>query len=81
MAQVSLEVAGTEAYRIGDVTEIKKEWLLGKKKVAVTAGASTPTPITREVIQYLEKFDENDQSTWETVRTVNMSKILPSVKA
>jgi len=81
LAQVSQEIAGTEAYRVGDVTEIKKDWLLGKKKVAVTAGASTPTPITREVIQYLEQFDENDPTTWDTVRTVNMAKILPNAKS
>lgn len=81
LAQVSKEIAGTEAYRVGDVTEIKKEWLFGKKKVAVTAGASTPTPITREVIEYLEQFDENDPSTWETRRTINMDKILPRVKS
>lgn len=81
LAQVSKEIAQTDAYRVGDVTEIKKEWLVGMKKVAVTAGASTPTPITREVIQYLEQFDEKDSSTWETVRTVNMGKILPTVKS
>lgn len=80
LAQVSEEIAGTEAYRVADVTEIKREWLIGKKKVAVTAGASTPTPITREVIQYLEQFEESDPSTWETKRTVNPAKILPNVK-
>lgn len=80
LAQVSQEIAGTEAYRIGDVSEIKQEWMKGKKKVAVTAGASTPTPITREVIHYLEQYDEADPSTWEIKRTVNMEKILPTVK-
>ncbi|RXT05698.1 4-hydroxy-3-methylbut-2-enyl diphosphate reductase [Ammoniphilus sp. CFH 90114] len=80
LAQVSEEIAGTESYRIGDVTEIKQEWLKGKRKVAVTAGASTPTPITREVIHYLEQYEESDPSTWETRRTVNMAKILPTVK-
>ncbi|WP_134703941.1 4-hydroxy-3-methylbut-2-enyl diphosphate reductase [Ammoniphilus sp. YIM 78166] len=80
LAQVSEEIAGTEAYRIGDVTEIKQEWLKGRKKVAVTAGASTPTPITREVIHYLEQYDEADPATWEIKRTVKMDKILPTVK-
>jgi len=80
LAQVSQEIAGTEAYRIGDVTEIQQEWLKGRKKVAITAGASTPTPITREVIHYLEQYDEADPSTWEIKRTVKMDKILPTVK-
>ncbi|PWA12450.1 4-hydroxy-3-methylbut-2-enyl diphosphate reductase [Pueribacillus theae] len=80
LAQVSEEIAGTRAYRIGDVTEIKQEWLDGVKKVAVTSGASTPTPITKEVIAYLEKYDPNDPSTWPTEKKVPLSKILPKVK-
>ncbi|OAB48224.1 4-hydroxy-3-methylbut-2-enyl diphosphate reductase [Paenibacillus antarcticus] len=80
LAQVSEEIANVTAYRVGDVTEIKREWLEGISKVAVTSGASTPTPITKEVIRYLEQYDPNDSGTWETVRTVNMKKLLPSVK-
>ncbi len=64
LAQVAQEIAKVEAYRVADVTEIEIDWLKGKKKVGVTAGASTPTPITREVIKFLEQFDENDPSTW-----------------
>lgn len=80
LAQVSEEIAGTTAYRIADVSELKLEWLEGVEKVAVTSGASTPTPITREVIAYLEQYDPADPGTWEIVRTVNMSKLLPPVK-
>ncbi|GIO38597.1 4-hydroxy-3-methylbut-2-enyl diphosphate reductase [Paenibacillus antibioticophila] len=81
LAQVSEEIAGVKAYRIADVTELKLEWLQGIEKVAVTSGASTPTPITKEVITFLEQYDPNDSATWEIVRTVNMSKLLPPVKA
>ncbi|KPC72531.1 4-hydroxy-3-methylbut-2-enyl diphosphate reductase [Thermoactinomyces vulgaris] len=80
LAQVAKEIAGVEAYRISDVTELNIKWLKGKKKVGVTAGASTPTPITREVIQFLEQFDENDPSTWVIERKVDMKKILPPVR-
>lgn len=80
LAQVSEEIAGVKAYRVADVTELKPEWFRGKKKVAVTAGASTPTPITKEVIDYLEKFDPDDESTWKIERTVNMDKILPPLR-
>jgi len=80
LAQVSEEIAGVTAYRISDVSEIKLEWLQGISKVAVTSGASTPTPITKEVINYLEQYNPNDPSTWEIVRTVNMQKLLPPVK-
>lgn len=80
LAQVSEEIAGVTAYRISDVTEIKREWLQGINKVAVTSGASTPTPITKEVINYLEQYNPDDPSTWEIVRTVNMQKLLPPIK-
>jgi len=80
LAQVSEEIAGTKAYRVADVSEIDPEWLKGIDTVAVTAGASTPTPITREVIVYLEKFDTNDPSTWKGERQVPLNKILPKVK-
>ncbi|MEH7693717.1 4-hydroxy-3-methylbut-2-enyl diphosphate reductase [Bacillus altitudinis] len=80
LAQVSMEIAGTQAYRIGDLSELKLEWLQGVKTVAVTAGASTPTPITKEVIRFLENYEPDDESTWKIERTVPLSKILPRVK-
>lgn len=80
LAQVSEEIAGVPAYRISDLSELDIEWLKGKKKVAVTSGASTPTPLTKEVIAFLETFDEAKPETWEKQRTVNMKKILPAVK-
>ncbi len=80
LAQVSEEIADVPSYRIADLSELDIEWLKGKKKVAVTSGASTPTPLTKEVISFLEQFDENNPETWEKKRTVNMAKILPAVK-
>ncbi|MEK3713797.1 4-hydroxy-3-methylbut-2-enyl diphosphate reductase [Paenibacillus sp. FSL R7-0204] len=80
LAQVSEEIAGVTAYRIADVSELNTEWLKGITKVGVTSGASTPTPITKEVINYLEQYDEAKPETWEIKRTVNMAKLLPPVK-
>jgi len=80
LAQVSEEIAGTKAYRIGDISELKLEWLKDVNTVAVTAGASTPTPITKEVIRFLEQFDHNDESTWQLEHSVPLKKILPKVK-
>jgi 4-hydroxy-3-methylbut-2-enyl diphosphate reductase len=76
LAQVSEEIAGVKAYRVADVTEIDINWLLPVSKVAVTSGASTPTPITKEVIDYLEAFDPKDETTWEIRRTINMKKLI-----
>jgi 4-hydroxy-3-methylbut-2-en-1-yl diphosphate reductase len=56
LVQVSEELAGVPAVRIEDLSELKTEWLQGKKRVAVTAGASTPSQLTREVIRFLEQY-------------------------
>jgi 4-hydroxy-3-methylbut-2-enyl diphosphate reductase len=80
LAQVAEEVAGVRAYRIADVSELKREWLEGVDKVAVTSGASTPTPITKEVIDYLEQYDPNNPETWPVRRTVDLNRLLPMVR-
>jgi 4-hydroxy-3-methylbut-2-enyl diphosphate reductase len=54
--QVSEELAGVPAVRIEDLSELKTEWLKGKKRIAVTAGASTPSQLTREVIRFIEQY-------------------------
>jgi 4-hydroxy-3-methylbut-2-enyl diphosphate reductase len=56
LVQVSEELAGTPAVRIEDLSQLDPEWLKGKRRVAVTAGASTPSQLTRAVIRYLEEY-------------------------
>lgn len=80
LTQVSEEIANTPSHRIADLSELKLEWLEGIQTVAVTAGASTPTPIVKEVITFLEKFDHEDPTTHEIKRTVTIDKILPKIK-
>ncbi|HZR44077.1 MAG TPA: 4-hydroxy-3-methylbut-2-enyl diphosphate reductase [Ktedonobacteraceae bacterium] len=60
LVQVSQELAGVPAVRIEDLSQLKTEWLKGKKRVAVTAGASTPSQLTREVIRYLEQYQPEE---------------------
>jgi 4-hydroxy-3-methylbut-2-enyl diphosphate reductase len=60
LVQVSEELAGVPAVRIEDLTQLQTEWLKGKKRVAVTAGASTPSQLTREVIRYLEQYESEE---------------------
>lgn len=80
LAQVSEQIAETKAYRISDLSELKLEWLKDVKKVAVTSGASTPTPVTKKVIQFLEQFNPEDESTWNADSYIPLAKILPKVK-
>lgn len=73
LAEVSETQAGVPAHRVADVSEIKAEWFksLGKDAtIAVTAGASTPTAIVREVMTYLRHFDGDipmSQVTFEDI--------------
>jgi 4-hydroxy-3-methylbut-2-enyl diphosphate reductase len=60
LVQVSEELAGVPAVRIEDLAQLKLEWLKGKRRVAVTAGASTPSQLTREVIRFLEQYQPED---------------------
>jgi 4-hydroxy-3-methylbut-2-enyl diphosphate reductase len=80
LAQVSEEIAGTPGHRIANISELDLDWLTGVKKIAVTAGASTPTPITKQVIRFLEQYDPDDESTWKKEEPVERDKILPKVK-
>lgn len=56
LVQVSEELAGVPAVRIEDLSQLNTGWLKGKQRVAVTAGASTPSQITRAVIRFLEEY-------------------------
>lgn len=80
LTQVSEEIANTKSYRISDLSELKIEWLEGISTVGVTAGASTPTPIVKEVIKFLDQYDPNDPTTHDQTRTVTLNKILPKIK-
>lgn len=80
LTQVSVEIADTPSYRVSDVSEIDVNWLKGIETVGVTAGASTPTIVTREVVQFLEMFDPEDPSTHHPEKKFELEKILPRIK-
>ena len=56
LVQVAQEKAGSPAIRIERLEDLTPEMLEGKKRVAVTAGASTPSQLTRQVIRFVESF-------------------------
>ncbi|UXV33517.1 4-hydroxy-3-methylbut-2-enyl diphosphate reductase [Mammaliicoccus sciuri] len=80
LAQVSKEIAHTNAYRIADLSELKLEWLQDIESVAVTAGASTPTPIVKEVIDYIKNYDPTEARDIKLTSNVPVEKILPKIK-
>ena len=56
LVQVAEELAGSPAIRIESLDDLKPELFASKKRIAVTSGASTPSQLTRQVIQFLESY-------------------------
>ncbi len=48
---------GLPSYLINDGSELKPEWVKGKKVVGLTAGASAPEELVRHVIEALERIE------------------------
>jgi 4-hydroxy-3-methylbut-2-enyl diphosphate reductase len=48
------EALGKPAHLINDVRDVRPEWLEGVRRIGVTAGASTPEFLVREVVRCLE---------------------------
>jgi 4-hydroxy-3-methylbut-2-en-1-yl diphosphate reductase len=51
--------AGTPAYLINDVRDIKPEWLEGAKRIGITAGASTPEVLVTQTVEALAGLGVN----------------------
>ena len=63
LVQVAEERAHSPAVRVDSLDDLKPEMLKGKKRVAITSGASTPSQLTRQVIQYVEAFGARTRLT------------------
>jgi len=51
---------GVEAYMVDNASYLKAEWLMGKKKIGVSAGASAPEVLVKEVIAKLQALSAAD---------------------
>lgn len=58
LVQVVEERAGKPAVLVDTAADLRPEWFRGVRRVGVTAGASTPTQITRAVIAALEAMPD-----------------------
>ncbi len=47
---------GVEAYMVDNASFLKQEWLVGKQKIGVSAGASAPEVLVKEVIAQLQQM-------------------------
>ncbi|MCY4245659.1 MAG: 4-hydroxy-3-methylbut-2-enyl diphosphate reductase [Gammaproteobacteria bacterium] len=50
------EQSGAEAHLVDAAAHIRRDWLRGKTKIGVTAGASAPEVLVREVVSRLRKW-------------------------
>jgi 4-hydroxy-3-methylbut-2-en-1-yl diphosphate reductase len=50
------ENQGVESYMVDNASYLKAEWLAGKKKIGVSAGASAPEVLVNEVISKLQQL-------------------------
>ena len=53
------EHQGIEAYMVDNASYLKAEWLIGKNKIGVSAGASAPEVLVQEVIAKLQELGVN----------------------
>jgi 4-hydroxy-3-methylbut-2-enyl diphosphate reductase len=60
LVQVVEERAGRPAFLVDTAADLQPEWFHGMHRIGVTAGASTPTQITRAVITAIEALPETD---------------------
>ena len=53
------ENQGVEAYMVDNASHLQAQWLIGKKKIGVSAGASAPEVLVQEVITKLQQLGAN----------------------
>lgn len=58
LVQVVEELADKPAHLVDTAADLQPEWFRGMRRVGVTAGASTPTQLTRAVIAALEAMPD-----------------------
>jgi 4-hydroxy-3-methylbut-2-enyl diphosphate reductase len=57
LVEVVKKLGQKPAYLVDRLEDLDVAWLKGAKKVGVTSGASTPSQLTRRVIEYIEALE------------------------
>ncbi len=71
LVQVSKEQANIDASLVENVEDLDIEFLKTIESCSVSSGASTPTQVTTEVINFLRQFDKHDISTHTPIKRVD----------
>ena len=57
LVEVVRKLGGKPAFLVNDMDDLDPQWFRGARKVGVTSGASTPSKLTRQVIEHLEALE------------------------
>ena len=57
LVEVVKKLGGKPAYLVDRMEDLDMDWFRGARKVGVTSGASTPTQLTRRVIEHIEAME------------------------
>ena len=57
LVEVVKKLGGKPAYLVDQLEDLDLNWFRGAKKVGVTSGASTPSQLTRKVIEHIEAME------------------------
>ncbi|HLZ95478.1 MAG TPA: 4-hydroxy-3-methylbut-2-enyl diphosphate reductase [Candidatus Dormibacteraeota bacterium] len=57
LVEVVKKLGGKPAYLVDSLEDLDPEWFRGASRVGVTSGASTPTQLTRRVIEHIEAME------------------------
>lgn len=66
---------GISSLLIGSASELDLSWVRSKHHIAITSGASTPTYLTKQVIEFLTHFDALDTHT-QTLPAIDYQNVL-----
>ncbi len=62
-------------YMVESIEELSMSWFMPDDVIAISSGASTPTYITNQIIQYLEQYRFDDPSTHQKP-SIDLTQIL-----
>lgn len=79
LVEVCEKNGSTLAIRIEDIDGLDLEVLKEVKKVGVTAGASTPSILVKQICDFLETFDYFDKETWQKPESIISTRLIPKI--
>lgn len=80
LVEVSEKNGKTKAIRIETLHDLDCELLKDIKTIGVTAGASTPSILVKQVGDFLEHFIYEDKTTWQMPDIIPMHRLIPKIK-